>query len=95
MTRALGAGDPALTDQGYRILGSVVIVILYAVIGLMATAGGLLSSLGKILAPKAEQIFYASFLIMTAAFYLAFASLFRSGDGVVTGNSCGRWGSPQ
>jgi hypothetical protein len=28
-------------DQGYRILGFVVIVILYAVIGLMAAAGAI------------------------------------------------------
>jgi uncharacterized protein DUF6010 len=62
-------------DQGYRILGFVVIVILYAVIGLMAAAGTIFIA-RKILAPKAEQIFYAMFLIMIAGFYLAFAAYF-------------------
>ena len=61
--------------QGYSMLGFVVIVILYAVIGLMAAAGAIFIA-RKILAPKAEQIFYAMFLIMIAAFYLAFAAYF-------------------
>src|SRR6516165_12274597 len=56
-------------------LGFVVIVILYAVIGLMAAAGTIFIA-RKILAPKAEQIFYAMFLIMIAAFYLAFVAYF-------------------
>ena len=51
-----------------HVLGFVVIVILYAVIGLMAAAGNIFI-VPKILAPKAEQIFYAAFLIMIAAFY--------------------------
>ena len=58
-----------------QMLGFVVIVILYAVIGLMAASGTILM-IRKFLAPKAEQIFYAIFLIMIAAFYLAFASYF-------------------
>ena len=61
--------------QGYNMLGFVVIVILYAVIGLMAAAGAIFIA-RKILAPKAEQIFYAMFLIMIAGFYLAFAAYF-------------------
>jgi len=56
-------------------LGFVVIMILYAVIGLMAAAGTI-SITRKLLAPKTEQIFYAMFLIMIAAFYLAFAAYF-------------------
>src|SRR5216684_6044161 len=62
-------------DRGYRMLGFVVIVILYAVIGLMAAAGAIFIA-RKFLAPKTEQIFYAMFLIMIAAFYLAFAAYF-------------------
>jgi hypothetical protein len=62
-------------DQGYRVLGFVVIVILYAVIGLMAAAGTIFIA-RKIFTPKAEQIFDAMFLIMIAAFYLAFAAYF-------------------
>ena len=61
--------------QGYSMLGFVVIVILYAVIGLMAAAG-CISIARKILAPKAEQVFYAMSLIMVAAFYLAFVAYF-------------------
>jgi len=56
-------------------LGFVVIMILYTVIGLMAAAGTI-SMTRKLLAPKTEQIFYAMFLIMIAAFYLAFAAYF-------------------
>ena len=61
--------------QGYSMLGFVVIVILYAVIGLMGAAGTIFIA-RKILAPKMEQIFYAMFLILIAAFYLAFAAYF-------------------
>jgi len=61
--------------QGYSMLGFVVIVILYAAIGFMAAAGVILIA-RKVLAPKAEQIFYAMFLIMIAAFYLSFAAYF-------------------
>jgi hypothetical protein len=62
-------------DQGYSMLGFVVIVILYAAIGFMAAAGAILI-VRKMLPPKAEQIFYAMFLIMIASFYLAFAAYF-------------------
>ena len=61
--------------QGYHMLGFVVIVILYAVIGCLAAAGAIFLA-RKFLAPKAEQIFFAMFLIMIAAFYLAFAAYF-------------------
>src|ERR1700688_750544 len=62
--------------EGYSMLGFVVIVILYAVIGLMAAAGTIVIA-RKIPGPKAEQIFYAMFLIMFATFYLAFAAYFE------------------
>jgi hypothetical protein len=58
-----------------HMLGFVVIVILYAAIGFMAAAGAIFLA-RKFLAPKAEQIFFAMFLIMIAAFYLAFAAYF-------------------
>jgi hypothetical protein len=57
--------------------GFVVIVILYATIGLMAAAGAIFL-VRKFLAPKGEQIFYGLFLILIAAFYLAFAAYFGS-----------------
>jgi hypothetical protein len=62
-------------DHGHSMIGFVVIVILYATIGLMAAAGAIFV-VRKFLAPKAEQIFYAMFLIVIAAFYLAFAAYF-------------------
>jgi hypothetical protein len=63
--------------QGYSnsMIGFLVIVVLYATIGLLAAAGTICMA-RKFLAPKAEQIFYAMFLIMIAAFYLAFAAYF-------------------
>src|ERR1700746_3661853 len=67
-------GDPNLAPMEH-VLGFVVIVILYAAVGLMAVAGAIFVA-RKILAPKAEQIFFAMFLIMIAAFYLAFAAYF-------------------
>ncbi len=63
-------------SHGYSLLGFVVIVILYVVIGLMAAAGAIFMA-RKILAPKAEQIVYAMFLIMIALFYLAFTAYFE------------------
>jgi hypothetical protein len=63
---------------GSSALGFVVIVVLYVVIGLMAAAGCI--SLGRrFLAPRAEQVFYGMFLILIAAFYLAFTAYFRIG----------------
>ena len=62
-------------SQGYSMLGFVVIVILYAVIGLMAAVGTIFTA-RKIFGPKAEQFFYGMFLILVAAFYLAFVAYF-------------------
>lgn len=62
-------------SQGYAMVGFLVIVILYAVIGLMA-AGGAIFVVRKILGPRGEQVFYAMFLILIAAFYLAFVAYF-------------------
>jgi len=61
--------------HGYSMLGFLVIMILYAAIGLMA-ATGLVCTARKFLTPKAEQIFYGMFLVMVAAFYLAFTAYF-------------------
>src|SRR6266705_2471159 len=61
-------------DQ-YSMLGFMVIVVLYATIGLLAAAGAI-SITRKIFGPKAEQFFYGMFLIPIAAFYLAFVAYF-------------------
>lgn len=62
-------------DHGHSVLAFVVIVILYAVIGLMAAAGAILIG-RKVLPAKREQIFYAMFLLLIAGFYLAFVAYF-------------------
>jgi hypothetical protein len=59
-----------------QVLGFAVIVILYAVVGTMAATGTIVIA-RKIFSPKAEQIFYAAFLTMIAAFYLAFTAYFQ------------------
>jgi hypothetical protein len=62
-------------SQGYSMLGFFVIVILYAAVGLMAAVGAIFFT-RKIFGPRAEQVFYGMFLIMVAAFYLAFVAYF-------------------
>ncbi|HSE95056.1 MAG TPA: hypothetical protein VLD61_04155 [Methylomirabilota bacterium] len=61
--------------QGHSMLGFVVIVILYAVIGLMSVVGAVVIT-RKVFRPRAEQVFYGMFLVMIAAFYLAFTAYF-------------------
>ena len=60
-----------------QVLGFIVIVVLYIVIGLMA-ARGTICIFRKIFTPKSEQIFYAIFLMLIAAFYLAFGAYFEA-----------------
>ncbi|HEX2597723.1 MAG TPA: hypothetical protein VHL05_03065, partial [Terriglobales bacterium] len=61
--------------HGYSMLGFIVILILYAVIGLLAAAGSMLT-VPRLLGSRSEQIFYAVALIMVAGFYLAFTAYF-------------------
>jgi hypothetical protein len=62
-------------DESYRVIGFGVIVVLYAVVGLLAATGAV-SVTQKVFGPRAEQIFYGLFLVMIAAFYLAFVAYF-------------------
>ena len=62
-------------EAHYRMIGFLVIVILYLVIGLFAAAGTVFT-VRKVFSGKTEQIFYAMFLALIAAFYLAFAAYF-------------------
>lgn len=57
------------------IIGFAVIIILYAVIGLLAVAGSIVVS-QKLFPGRSEQIFYGIFLAAIAGFYLAFAAYF-------------------
>ena len=61
--------------QGYKMVGFMVIAILYVVIGVMA-AKGTICIFRKILTPKSEQILYGVFLILVATIYLAFVVYF-------------------
>lgn len=71
--------------QGYNLLGFVVIMILYVVIGLMAAAGAIQIA-RKFLSSRAEQVFYAMFLIMIASFYLAFSAYFGVKEAFCSGS---------
>ena len=52
-----------------------VIIILYISVGFLAAAGSIFIS-QKVFSAKAEQIFFALFLVAIAAFYLAFTAYF-------------------
>jgi hypothetical protein len=69
-----GGTKVVLTDTS-SIVGFAVIIILYAVIGLLAAAGSVVLS-QKLLPGRSEQIFYGVFLAPIAGFYLAFVAHF-------------------
>ena len=56
-------------------VGFVVIVILYASVGVLAVFGSIFVT-QKLFSPRHEQVFYGLFLVAIAAFYLAFAAYF-------------------
>ena len=60
-----------------------VIIVLYVCVGILAAAGSIFIA-RKLFSAKAEQIFFALFLVAIAAFYLAFTALFRRSRSVAT-----------
>src|SRR5215468_7950640 len=58
-----------------QFIGGLVVAMLYAVIGLLGAIGSILLFQRMFLA-RWEQIFWASFLVVIAAFYLSFAAFF-------------------
>ena len=52
-----------------------VVIVLYVCVGILAAAGSIFIS-QKLFSAKAEQIFFALFLVAIAAFYLAFTAYF-------------------
>jgi hypothetical protein len=52
-----------------------VTIVLYLCVGILAAAGSIFIS-QKLFSAKAEQIFFALFLVAIAAFYLAFTAYF-------------------
>ena len=58
-----------------QFIGGVIVTLLYAVIGLLSAIGSILV-VRRIFKGRWEQIFWASFLVVIAAFYLSFAAYF-------------------
>src|SRR5215471_5716279 len=59
-----------------QFIGGLVIALLYVVIGLLGAIGSILV-FRRIFQGRWEQIFWASFLVVIAAFYLSFAAYFQ------------------
>jgi hypothetical protein len=66
-----------LTGAGWssRFIGGLVVAMLYAVVGLLGAIGSIVV-FRRIFQGRWEQIFWASFLVVIAAFYLSFAAYF-------------------
>ena len=58
-----------------QFIGGLVVALLYLVIGVLAAIGSILV-FRRIFQGRWEQIFWASFLVVIAAFYLSFAAYF-------------------
>src|SRR6266446_6098146 len=58
-----------------QFIGGLILAMLYAVIGLLGAIGSILV-FRRIFQGRWEQIFWASFLVVIAAFYLSFAAYF-------------------
>src|SRR5215468_585291 len=60
-----------------RFIGGLVVALLYAVIGLLSAIGSIVV-FRRIFHGRWEQIFWTSFLVVIAAFYLSFAAYFEA-----------------
>src|SRR5258708_20053196 len=58
-----------------QFIGGLVVALLYVVIGLLSAVGSILV-FRRIFQGRWEQIFWTSFLVVIAAFYLSFAAYF-------------------
>jgi hypothetical protein len=58
-----------------QFIGGLIVAMLYAVIGLLGAIGSILV-FRRIFQGRLEQIFWACFLVVIAAFYLSFAAYF-------------------
>src|SRR5947199_9485808 len=58
-----------------QFIGGLVVALLYVVIGLLGAIGSILV-FRRVFQGRWEQIFWASFLVVIAAFYLSFAAYF-------------------
>jgi hypothetical protein len=67
----------ARTGSNSQLIGGLVIAVLYLVIGLLGAIGSILI-VRQVFQGRWEQIFWALFLVVIAAFYLSFAAYFRA-----------------
>lgn len=60
-----------------QLVGGLILVLLYAVIGVLGAIGSILVG-RRVFQGRWEQIFWAFFLVLIAAFYLSFAAYFEA-----------------
>ena len=65
------------TGSSVQLIGGIVVALLYAVIGLLGAVGSILV-VRRMFQGRWEQIFWALFLAVIAAFYLSFAAYFEA-----------------
>src|SRR5215468_12035502 len=65
------------TESTSQFIGGLVVAMLYVVVGLFSAIGSILV-FRRVFQGRWEQIFWASFLLMIAAFYLSFAAYFEA-----------------
>src|SRR5436190_4913435 len=63
--------------SGSQFIGGLVVALLYVVIGVLGAIGSILV-FRRVFQGRWEQIFWASFLLVIAAFYLSFAAYFEA-----------------
>jgi hypothetical protein len=73
MDSALLQNLVAGTGSSSQFIGGLIIALLYVVIGLLSAIGSILI-FRRIFHGRWEQIFWTSFLVVIAAFYLSFAA---------------------
>ena len=77
MDSALLQNLMAGTGSSGQFIGGLVVALLYVVIGLLSAIGGILI-FRRIFQGRWERIFWTSFLVVIAAFYLSFAAYFEA-----------------
>src|SRR5215510_4287746 len=65
------------TESTSQFIGGLVVAMLYVVIGLLSAIGSIVV-FRRIFQGRWEQIFWASWLVVIAAFYLSFAAYFEA-----------------
>ena len=77
MEKALLQNLMAGAGSSSQFIGGLVVALLYLVIGLLSAIGSILI-VRRIFHGRWEQIFWASFLVVIASFYLSFAAYFKA-----------------